>query len=188
MRTDEGVVSPMKVGLGSTNPVKLQATVEAFTLVQDEGEEIEVVKHDVNSGVSDQPTSDQEAILGSKNRAKEVKKKGGFDFNVGLEGSVSDTQFGMFLTGWSYMIDKDGDRYLGGGGRLELPKSVADRIREGEELGPIMDEITGQSEVKRGPGAIGIFTDGIITRKDAYRDAVVFALAKFIRPEMYEGG
>lgn len=175
----------MEVGLGSTNPVKYEATAEAFSLVQGKEHEVEVKRFDVESGVSDQPTTDREAIVGSKNRATEVKKRGKFDFSVGLEGSVSDTEFGMFLTGWVFLIDGSGETYLGGGGRLKLPEPVADRIRDGEELGPIMDEITGKEEVKRGPGAIGIFTNGIITRKDAYRDAVVFALAKFMKPELY---
>lgn len=172
----------MKIGVGSTNPVKIEATAEGFELA---GVDTEIVEIDVYSGVSEQPTSDEEAINGAKNRAEGVKNGGNFDFSVGLEGSVSDTEFGMFLTGWSYLIDKNHNEYIGGGGRLELPKSIADRIREGEELGPIMDEITDQEDVKKGPGAIGIFTDGIITRKGAYRDALIFALAKFLNPEYY---
>ncbi|MBS3765182.1 inosine/xanthosine triphosphatase [Candidatus Bipolaricaulota bacterium] len=172
----------MKIGVGSTNPVKKEATEECFELI---GEETEIERLDVNSGVSDQPTSDQEAITGAKNRARRVKKADTYYFSVGLEGSVSDTEFGMFLTGWSYLIDRDGKSYIGGGGRLKLPNSVASRIREGEELGPIMDEITGKEEVKRGPGAIGVFTDEIITRQSAYRNALVFALAKYLNPELY---
>ncbi len=172
----------MKIGVGSTNPVKIKATAEGFELA---GVEPEIVEIDVGSGVSEQPTTDEEAITGAKNRAEGVKNGGNFDFSVGIEGSVSDTEFGMFLTGWSYLIDETGEEYIGGGGRLELPQSIADRIREGEELGPIMDDITNQDGVKKGPGAIGIFTNGIITRKGAYRDALVFALAKFLNPEFY---
>lgn len=172
----------MDIGVGSTNPVKIEATAEGFELV---GVNPDIVEIDVDSGVSEQPTSDREAIIGAKNRAERVKAVRKFDFSVGLEGSVTDTEFGMFLTGWSYLIDEKSERYIGGGGRLELPKSVASRIRKGEELGPIMDEITDRDEVKKGPGAIGIFTDGIITRKDAYRDALIFALAKFLNPEFY---
>ena len=172
----------MNIGVGSTNPVKIEATSEGFELV---GVEPDIVEFDVDSGVSEQPTSDREAITGAKNRAERVKDIDDFAFSVGVEGSVSDSEFGMFLTGWAYLIDKAGEEYIGGGGRLELPKSVADRIRKGEELGPIMDEITDKEEVKKGPGAIGIFTDGIITRKGAYRDALIFALAKFLNPKYY---
>ncbi|MFP4508149.1 MAG: inosine/xanthosine triphosphatase [Candidatus Acetothermia bacterium] len=172
----------MKVGVGSTNPVKVEATSESFELI---GRRVSIEKLDVDSGVSEQPTSDREAITGAKNRAERVMEEGRFDFGVGLEGSVSDTEFGMFLTGWSYLIDGEGRSYIGGGGRLQLPGHVAERIRGGEELGPIMDELTGGEEVKRGPGAIGIFTDRIITRQKAYRNALIFALAKLLNPELY---
>ncbi|MFB6290655.1 MAG: inosine/xanthosine triphosphatase [Candidatus Bipolaricaulia bacterium] len=171
----------IKISVGSTNPVKLGATVEAFELAR---ERVEVEKFDVQSGVSDQPTSDQEAIEGARERAKNAKAKGEFDFGVGLEGSVADTDFGMFLTGWSFLVN-DRANYLGGGGRLQLPEAVAERVRNGEELGPIMDEITGRSGVKEDEGAIGIFTGGLITRKEAYRNALIFALAKYINPEFY---
>ncbi|MBS3736256.1 inosine/xanthosine triphosphatase [Candidatus Bipolaricaulota bacterium] len=171
----------MKISVGSTNPVKLAASVEAFELA---GEEVETTRFDVESGVSDQPTSNREAIEGARKRAKKAKGKGKFDFGVGLEGSVSDTGFGMFLTGWAYLIDRT-DSYLGGGGRLQLPETIASRIRNGEELGPVMDEVTGRSGVKENEGAIGIFTNGIITRKEAYRNALVFALAKYLNPELY---
>jgi len=172
----------MDIGVGSTNPVKIEATLEGFELV---GVEPDITEIAVNSGVSEQPTSDREAITGARTRAERVKDTDNFDFSIGIEGSVSDTEFGMFLTGWAYLIDKAGEEYIGGGGRLELPKSVAGRIRTGEELGPIMDDITDREEVKKGPGAIGIFTDCIITRKGAYRDALIFALAKFLNPEFY---
>lgn len=171
----------LKISVGSTNPVKLGASAEAFELV---GEEVEIARFDVESGVSDQPTSDREAIEGAMKRAEKAKEKGEFDFGVGLEGSVSDTDFGMFLTGWAFLIDRK-DGYLGGGGRLHLPESIASRIRNGEELGPVMDEVTGRSGVKENEGAIGIFTNGIITRKEAYRNALVFALAKYLNPEFY---
>lgn len=171
----------LKIAVGSTNPVKLKASEEAFELAR---KEAEVAKFDVQSGVSDQPTTDREAIEGARKRAKEARESGEFDFGVGLEGSVTDTSFGMFLTGWAFLMDSK-DSYLGGGGRLLLPESIARRIRNGEELGPVMDEVTGRSGVKENEGAIGIFTNGIITRKEAYRNALVFALAKYLNPGLY---
>ena len=171
----------LKISVGSTNPVKLEASAEAFELA---GNEVKIEKFDVRSGVSDQPTSDQEAIEGAIKRANKAKSMGGFDFGVGLEGSVSDTKYGMFLTGWAFLTDGI-ENYLGGGGRLQLPEHISKRIRDGEELGPVMDEVTGRSGVKEEEGAIGVFTNGIITRKEAYRNAVIFALAKYMHPELY---
>ncbi len=174
-----------KIIVGSTNPVKYQATKEAFDLV---GRPVEVKSVDVGSGVSDQPTTDSEAIRGAINRAKNAIERFGGGVGLGLEGSTHDTEYGMFLTGWACILNEEGSKYLGGGGRLKLPEKVARRLREGEELGPIMDEITGEEDVKKGPGAIGIFTRGVITRTTAYRDALIFAMAEMLRPDLYQGG
>ncbi|MBS3812274.1 MAG: DUF84 family protein [Candidatus Acetothermia bacterium] len=172
-----------KIKVGSKNPVKYQAAREAFDLV---GWTVEVESLDVDSGVSDQPTSDSEAIEGAITRARNVLRYGGDGLGVGLEGSTHDTAYGMFLTGWGCILKDDGSRYLGGGGRLKLPESIARRLRDGEELGPIMDEVTGEEEVKKGPGAIGIFTKGVITRTTAYRNALIFAMAEMLRPDLYQ--
>ena len=172
----------MKILVGSTNPVKLEASREAFALVDGSPS---VREYDVDSGVSDQPTDDSEAIEGAKNRAREVNKREKGDFAVGLEGSVSDTKYGMFLTGWAFLLDSDASSYIGGGGRLMLPEPIAESIRKGQELGPLMDELTGRNKVKEGVGAIGVFTNGIITRQQAYRNALIFALAKYMNPQLY---
>ena len=92
----------LKISVGSTNPVKLKAAAEAFELAR---KKVAVTEFDVQSGVSDQPTSDSEAIEGARKRARQANAKGGFDFGVGLEGSVSDTKFGMFLTGWAFLVN-----------------------------------------------------------------------------------
>lgn len=178
-----GVLFMDNVTVGSTNPVKLQATREAFELIDTR---VTINGKDIDSGISNQPTSDEEAIRGAVNRATKVVQATDVTYGVGIEGSTHDTEHGMFLTGWAYLLRKDGTDYLGGGGRLLLPDAIAERLRAGEELGPVMDEITGKDEVKKGPGAIGIFTNGIITRKSAYRDALIFAMSKMIRPDMYE--
>ena len=172
----------LKVSVGSTNPVKVKASEEAFERI---GGEVKVDRCDVDSGVSDMPLSDREAIEGAKRRARKAKTMGEYDFGIGIEGSVSDTQFGMFLTGWAFLTDGEVE-YLGGGGRLCLPEFIARRIRNGEELGPIMDEVTGKTGVKKGKGAIGVFTDVVITRKEAYRNALVFALSRYVNPELYQ--
>jgi len=75
---------------------------------------------------------------------------------------------------------------LGGGLYFELPEKIAEKIREGGELGPLMDEFTGKRNVKQGSGAIGIFTKGELDRKNAYVQIVLSALIKFVSPEWYD--
>lgn len=173
----------MKFAVGSKNPVKLKATKSVVDKIW---QEAEIVAFEVDSGVSEQPTSDEEAVEGSIGRAKRAIKEADADFGVGLEGSISKKKWGTFVTGWAAIIDRDEEIFIGGGGRLKLPKKVAKRVLNGEELGKVMDEVTGRKEVNEGPGAIGIFTDGLISRKEAYEEALIFSLAKILAPRFYE--
>jgi len=173
----------MRIAVGSENPVKIDATREAFELIEPV-EEVESVS--VPSGVSDQPTTDEEAVEGALNRARRALERTGADLGVGLEGSTEETSFGTFLTGWAAVKDETDRELIGGGGRLMLPPKVVERINEGKELGDVMDRLTGAKDVKRGPGAIGVFTNGIITRRRAYRDAIIFSLSRYIRPDLYD--
>ncbi|MFP4589169.1 MAG: inosine/xanthosine triphosphatase [Candidatus Acetothermia bacterium] len=173
----------MKAAVGSINPVKIAATREALDLVWADPE---VDFADVDPGISDQPTTDKEAIDGSINRAQRASEMCGTELGVGLEGSTEETQWGMFLTGWAAISDSHDRIHIGAGGNLQLPSNIADRIRKGEELGSIMEKITGREGVKHDIGAIGVFTGGIVTRKQAYKQALIFALSRFIRPDLYE--
>jgi non-canonical (house-cleaning) NTP pyrophosphatase len=56
------------------------------------------------------------------------------------------------------------------------------------ELGHAMDRVTGARDTKRGLGAVGILTDGLVDRQRAYEVLVTYALAPFIVPEMYASG
>lgn len=171
------------IAVGSTNPVKIQASIEVAELVW---QDPEVVSADVASGISDQPTAEKEAIRGAGNRAERARGAKGSDFGVGLEGSTYDSAWGMFLTGWSVVTDRERRTMLGGGGRLRLPDHIAQRVRGGEELGDIMDEVEGREGIKEGIGAIGVFTGELRTRKDAYKEALIFSLAHLLKPKYYE--
>lgn len=172
----------MNFVVGSKNPVKIKA-MESVT--KDLWPEAEVKSSDVDSGVSDQPTSEEEAIRGAVNRARRSLEGERADFGVGLEGSVAINEWGTFVTGWAAVTNRDEEVFIGGGGRLRLPEKAARRIEKGEELGTIMDEVTGEEDVDKGPGAIGVFTDGLITRAEAYREALIFSLAEILAPEYY---
>lgn len=173
----------IKIGVGSTNPVKIAASKRVACQVWSE---FDILPSDVDSGVSEQPTTDQQALQGARNRAERTyQTTTGLDYAVGLEGSTVERQDIMFVTGWAVIINSDGDETAGAGGQLPLPGYIAQRIREGEELGVIMDEVTDQHNVKEGPGAIGVFTDGLITRTEAYEQAIIFALARYLRPDLY---
>lgn len=173
----------MKIAVGSQNPVKIESARRAFKKAF---ENCEVVGVSVSSGVSDMPMTFEETVQGAKNRAKEAIKKNNADFGVGLEGGFDKKELGMFLIGFVAVIDKEGKWGYGERGGILIPESVVRKVKEGKELGDVMDEITGEKNTKQREGAIGFFTKGLISRTESFEAAVIQSLAKFFRPEMYD--
>lgn len=164
----------MRVGVGSRNPVKLAAAEGAFAAV-DRQATVEAVA--VDSGVADQPVGDDETVRGAINRAERARE--GYDLGIGIEGGVAEGPDGWYLIMWAAATDGD-EPSLGSGPRLRLPDRIADRVRAGEELGPVMDDVVGESGVKRDQGAVGVLTGGIIDREAALSAAVAGALGPFV--------
>ncbi|QCJ47513.1 MULTISPECIES: DUF84 family protein [Haloprofundus] len=173
----------MRVVVGSENPVK-RAAVE--TVVGDAT--VDAVA--VSSGVSEQPRGHTETIAGAETRAWEAYDKGedereAYDYGVGLEGGVAsfDGAAGLYLVMWAAVTD--GVRVgRGAGPSVRLPSRVAARIRGGEELGPVMDDVLGTTGIAEGEGAAGALTGGRIDREAALSTAVAGALGPFVS-ELY---
>lgn len=179
----------MKVLVGSRNPVKIKAVREVFGRVfSKEGLEVEGVA--VESGVAEQPKSNEESLRGARNRARRVIEKGKGDYGIGLEGGVYeekvDGERKMFSCAWCVVRDREGVEGYSGGLRFELPEKVAERIREGGELGPVMDEFLGREEVKKQEGMVGVLTKGLVTRKEAYKRLVEYGLVRFVSANWFE--
>ena len=156
-------MSPLKIIIGSKNPAKISAVKNAFL-----NEETEFISIDVPSGVSDQPFTDEETIRGAINRAVEALKQGKGDFAIGLEGGVQETSHGMLICNWGALASGDFDPIIAGGARILLPEEIAQRLRGGEELGPVMEIYAKQKNVRKHEGAVGIFTNGLINRVDMF--------------------
>jgi non-canonical (house-cleaning) NTP pyrophosphatase len=73
----------MKVVVGSPNPVKVSAVVDAFSKYFD----VDVSSMDVDSGVKAFPDSEELIYQGAVNRAKKAFSDD-FDYSVGIEGGV----------------------------------------------------------------------------------------------------
>ena len=95
----------MKVVVGSKNPVKIQATKEAFEKLWPKKNR-SVIGLEVKSGVSDQPMSDEESIKGASNRAKKALKTGKADFGIGFEGGLHKIGEKWFDCGWVVVVNK----------------------------------------------------------------------------------
>jgi inosine/xanthosine triphosphatase len=171
-----------RVVVGSTNPVKI-AAVRAVLERAGVNARIEGVA--VASGVSEQPVGDAETIRGATQRARAALDATDADLAVGLEGGVVEEEDGMRTCAWASVVARDGRVGVGGSLAMMLPDRVAALVRDGVELGHAMDRVTGAHDTKRGVGAVGILTAGLVDRQRAYESLVAYALARFLAPEHY---
>ncbi len=172
----------MLIITGSINPIK-RAAVESVL-----GNMFPVAVFDalaVESGIPAQPWGDDQTRQGAYNRALAVLNQSHADIGVGLEGGVIDTAWGLMTNAWCVVVNRAGRVGTGGGVNILLPDSVAQMIRAGGELGPAMDALTGQTNTKQNAGAIGILTDGLLDRQQAYAVIVRLAVAPFRQPDLY---
>ncbi|QLH82560.1 inosine/xanthosine triphosphatase [Halosimplex pelagicum] len=168
-----------RVAVGSENPVKVGATERVAGELF--GGAVEVCAVAVDSGVPEQPRGRVETLTGAENRAAralEAEPEAGY--GVGIEGGVADLaeRPGLYLIMWAAVTD--GERLeRGGGPALRLPDGIAERVRSGEELGPVLDDVLGTEDLKERIGAAGVLTGGAIDRESALVHAVAGAFGPF---------
>ena len=165
----------MHVAIGSENPVKVNALARALP-------DARTTAVAVDSGVPEQPWGREETVRGARNRAGRALDATDADYGVGVEGGVADrdTPEGVWLVMWAAVTDGT-DIHFGAGPSVRLPDRVARRLRAGEELGPILDDELGREALGEQEGAIGVYTDGRLSRADALADAVACAFGPFAR-------
>jgi inosine/xanthosine triphosphatase len=171
------------VVVGSTNPVKIAAVA---AVLERSGSRARVEGIAVPSGVRDQPEGDAETILGARQRAAAALRATGADLAVGLEGGIVEEDGHMRTCAWAAVVARDGRTGVGGSLAMPLPDRVAALVRKGVELGHAMDRVTGGHDTKRGAGAVGVLTAGLVDRQRAYESLVAYALARFLAPEYYD--
>ena len=168
----------MKIAIGSTNPTKTRAVENVLRVLYSE---IELVTLEVPTGISAQPIGDIETRRGAYNRARAVLELTDAEWGFGLEGGIVETEFGVMTNAWCVVVARDGRVGVGGSANMLLPDSIAQRVlRDGRELGEAMDEYANTQDVKRGQGAIGILTRGLLNRQGAYEYIVRLALARLM--------
>src|SRR2546425_6051165 len=145
----------------------------------------EIVAIDAPSGVRDQPWGERETRQGAVARARAAMDAGDADLGIGLEGGVMDQGAGIELVSWVAVVDRDGRVGLASGLRFMLPSTAAGGLRQGAELGDVMDELFGMHESKRNAGAVGLLTEGFVSRAEAFADLVAMACAPFLFPDLY---
>ncbi len=181
---DGRLMRPLKVAVGSTNRVKVDAARNVFS--QAFGM-VEVVSVEPEHGVEKQPLHDR-ILEGAVRRARNSLERTGADYGVGIEaGLVKDPFSGRYVdVQYCAIADASGRVTVGRGPGFEYPPEVTDAVLDGRSVGDTMSAITGIEDIGRRSGSIGYLSDGLIDRTALSEIAVLMALIPRLRKELYE--
>ncbi len=175
-----------KVVVASGNPVKIQATLNAFSRMFAPSR-FEVDGATVISGVGAQPMSDAETLRGAERRALAAEEQvPDADFWVGIEGGVEESNGELLAFAW-VVVRSAGFSARSRSGSFVLPAPVSDLVRAGKELGEADDIVFGRRNSKQKEGALGLLTGKVIDRRELYQHAILLALVPFKSSELYTG-
>ena len=180
----------MRIGIGTKNPVKVQAIKEVF-LSYSEFSNAEFKPKEVDPGVNEQPLTIEEILLGAYHRA--CLSFPGCDYGVGVEGGLIHTSVG-YGTGnlnFAICIIFDGRKtYTGAGPGFELPFPVLSKMFQ-EKL--TLDEAMRNVGLTESPrvgyeegGNTAIITNNRRTRKEDVQLAVMLAISSYILRQKLE--
>jgi inosine/xanthosine triphosphatase len=178
----------LKVVVASRNPVKIAAAQRAFSAqFPDQG--IEVWPVEVDSGVNEQPRSDDETRTGARTRAANARiLEPDADFWVGLEGGTEVIGGRLMTFAWMAVRSREGGLGEARSVTLPLPPAVKDLVDSGLELGAANDRVFETLDSKHGEGAFGLLSDGRFTRQAVYEQTLTIALIPFVNPLYPENG
>lgn len=178
----------LTIAIGSQNKAKNLAVQTAFEKAFP-NMTIETHGFNVESGIADQPTTDEESIKGAENRAHgALAKLATARFGVGLEGNTVTIAGRMYLHGWVAVVERGNpESGIGHSSGLELPQYLKQGIEAGHELGPLLQEMLQDedNEIRHTQGTNGVLSGGLYTREQEFIDATMVALTRFVKPEFY---
>ena len=190
----------MIIGIGSTNKAKIEACKNAFKGLKRQflynGQKIEFYPLETRTTVPDMPLHKDDLMKGALERALFVydhfnRQENPVDFALGLEGGVyKDNQIFVdqaqtFLQSWVYAFNGE-KGYFGGSPALPLPQTISSALYgEERELAEIIDDFSGQKDVRSNEGAFGILTRDLITRSTSFYLAVINSMVPFLNKQYY---
>ena len=194
------------VAVASLNPVKVQAAHDAFLQVFYpemkeplyrkllkfmlsivDPEELRTIPVQVFSEVSPQPKGEKETLQGAINRLNTLKElMQEADYFVAIESGIVDNGTIMEEIGYALVTSRDSGRiYRGQMPRFEIPFEHARLVREGMELGPANDSITGTKDSKQKGGVVAEVTSQLVTRQDMCYQATILAFSSLRNAHLY---
>ena len=181
---DGRLLRPLKVAVGSTNKVKIDAVrnifTQAFGLV-------EVLSVEPEHGVEKQPMEER-VVEGAIERARNAIDKAKADFGVGVEAGLFYNKMLDKRLDIQYcaVVDSSGIVTVGHGPGFEYPPRVIKAVLDGATVGDTMSTVTGIENIGHKSGSIGYLSDGMIDRTALTEISVLMALVPRIRAELYK--
>lgn len=189
---------PVKtIALGSDRAAKImavRAAVARIATIDPSWADANIVARRVEVSVPAMPLTDWQLMQGARERALGAResllnRRLDADIYVGLEGgfhSISiESEWHTFLRGWAYATD--GERGMfGAAPSITVPPDIVKSVVEGrQELGVVIDQVTGGRDIRSKQGAWGVLSRDLVTRSMSFELALVAALAPFYNPKLY---
>lgn len=149
----------------SLNQAKVTAVKEVYPL-----SEVKALTYP--SHVREQPRSDEETRQGAINRAMNALSDNKDAICIGLEGGVMELEGKLYLTSWGALAEEGKELLTAAGLRIELPKHFKETLKN-SELSELIDAYTKTVNTREGLGAIGVFTNEHIERKDLFKQILI---------------
>lgn len=155
----------MQFMIGSMNRAKVEAATKVISVYYPKAE---IQRTESESGVNAQPIGDEETIEGAINRATFIQKNYPEAIAIGLEGGVRMIGEDMYICNWGALSLPNGQIITAGGAQIRLPNELAEEIKNGKELGPVIESYFNEKGLRQKEGAMGILTAGLITRVELF--------------------
>jgi inosine/xanthosine triphosphatase len=185
------------VAVGSERAAKVlavRAAIARIAQLDSSWKDINVVARAVETNIPAMPLTDWQLMQGARERALAVRdllnaRRLEAQLYVGLEGgfhSISiEGEWHTFLRGWAFATDGRVG-YFGSSPSISVPSALVKKLIEGRnELGLVIDQVSGKRDVRSREGAWGVLSRDLVTRSMSFELALIAALAPFYNSDMY---
>ena len=180
----------MKIVVASENPIKIAAVTQAAKQVFSDYT-LEITGYPVASKVRSTPLSDTETKQGALNRIEGLKLiMPNADLWVAIEaGCMEDmnafNQPQMICASWVLVQDKNKNWGESRSVSIQIPDVVADLVRQGIGLNTANNQVFNVKNSKHTKGALGLWTDNMISRLDECVQPLIAALTPIKNSKYY---
>lgn len=177
------LLRPLRVAIGSANPVKVEAVKACIDRFFDE---VTYHHRGADSQVAEQPVGVDETAKGALNRARAVLQ-GEVDLGIGIEAGLiaSPLEEEWLDVQYCVIVDRSGRVTLGHGAGFSYPPAVLRAVEQGETVGQIMARLSGIPDIGARKGAIGYLSLEALDRQGLTEQAVLAAIIPRLRQSLY---